>query len=236
MKIKWLWFFLYSQSLLCRVQEKNKSLDHCCSHSLYCHEQFHWVQVSNLSYLTLYMRLGPLFQQKWRKQQQQHNHLCALMLQAQLHFGALCDFIKPKLKLQLISLFFCHTFDKTNKQRQANQKATSKVCLQWKDALKGEKFQSFYYLTDWPLCKQWFSLLSLSVLCFSVFKRNFLPQFFALIIKGDSVSEFSHQAIIYDWVWVTREPSGAARRELSASITVLQRPTAGLMSHKHNHQ
>lgn len=25
--------FLYSQSLLCRVQEKNKSLDHCCSHS-----------------------------------------------------------------------------------------------------------------------------------------------------------------------------------------------------------
>lgn len=73
------------------------------------------------------------------------------MLQAQLHFGAVCDFVKSKVKLQLIILFFCHAFgeDEANKQGQADRKATSKVCLHSTNALKGEKFQSFHYLTGW---------------------------------------------------------------------------------------
>lgn len=142
-------FFCIHRAFFVECKKKNKSLVHCCSHSLYCHEQFHWVQVSHLSHLTLYTRWDPLFQRKWRKQQ--HNHLCALMLQPQLHFGALCDFVKTKLKLQL-SLFFSHTSDQdeTKKQGQADQKATSKVCLHCTNALKVEKFQSLNYLTCGP--------------------------------------------------------------------------------------
>lgn len=90
----WFWD---SQSLLCRAQEKNKSFDRCCSHSLYCHEQFHWVRVSRLSHLTLYTRLDPLFQRN-----EENNNSTAILVLSCYRFNSilvLCESVKPKLKL-----------------------------------------------------------------------------------------------------------------------------------------
>lgn len=191
-------FFVFTEPSLWTAR-KNKSFDHCGSHSLYCHEQFCWVQVSHLSHLTLYTRLDLLFQWKWRKQQQQqHNHLCALMLQAQLHFGAVCDFVKPKVKLRLISLFFCHASgeDEANKQGEADRKATTKVCLRCTNAWKERKVP-IISLFNW-LAALVAPLPTVVLLLYLVFTFLSLKKLSATVLRFDYQRRFS--------VWI--EPPG----------------------------
>lgn len=164
-------FFLYSQSLLCRVQEKKNPWTTAAPTQLYCHEQFHWVQVSHLSHLTLYTRLDPLFQLEWRKQQQR-SHLCALVLGCAPFWGSvwLC---KAKTKAGT---------HRASDQVEANDQGEAALTAASEDCLR------LAFLWDW---------------------RNFRRRFSALIIKEDSVSEFSHQAIS---LWLGLRASSSSPR------------------------
>lgn len=150
-------FFCIHRAFFVECKKKTNPWTTAAPTQLYCHEQFHWVQVSHLSHLTLYTRLDPLFQLDWRKQQQR-SHLCALVLDCAPFWG---------------SVWLCKAKSKAGTHRasdqvEANDQGEAALTAASEDCLH------LAFLWDW---------------------RNFLRRFSALIIKEDSVSEFSHQAI-----------------------------------------
>lgn len=161
-------FFGIHRAFFVECKKKTNPWTTAAPTQLYCHEQFHWVQVSHLSHLTLYTRQDSLFQLEWRKQQQ-HSHLCALVLGCSPFWGSvwLC---KAKTKA---GTHRASDQVEANDQGEAALTAASEDCLQ------------LAFLWDW---------------------RNFLRRFSALIIKEDSVSEFSHQAIS---LWLGLRDEGA---------------------------